>query len=100
MSPTFLATEIVTGTLVLKSALFQSSFVSAIISFPFNEEKNINVKFDQGDIVVEDLTSDYEIGTPLSARNSFFPMMRRSVKEVLNEADGILLAGGKPFCMP
>ena len=69
------------------------------ISIPFNEEKNINVKFSQGDIVVQDLTSDYEIGTPLSARNSFFPMMRRSVKEVLKEADGILLAGGKPLVM-
>jgi len=69
------------------------------ISLPFNEEKNINVKFDQGDIVVEDLTSDYEIGTRLSARNSFLPTMRRSVKEVLNEADDILLAGGKPLVM-
>lgn len=62
------------------------------VSLPFNEEKNINVKFDQGDIVVEDLTSDYEIGTFLSARNSFFPTMRRSVKQVLNEADGILIS--------
>ncbi len=69
------------------------------VSLPFNEERNINGKFDQGNIVVEDLTSDYEIGTSLSARNSFFPMMRRSVKEVLNEADDILLAGGKPLVM-
>ena len=69
------------------------------ISLSFNEQKNINAKFDQGDIVVEDLTSNYELGTRLSARNSFFPSIRRSVKEVLNEADDILLAGGKPLVM-
>jgi hypothetical protein len=69
------------------------------ISLPFNEEKNIEKKFGQGDIVVEDLTNDHEIGFRLSARNSFFPDMRRSVKEVLNEADSILLAGGRPLVM-
>lgn len=69
------------------------------VSLPFNEERNINVKFDQGDIVVEDLTNDYEIGTTLSARNSFFPSKRRSVKDVLNYADDILLAGKIPLVM-
>ncbi len=67
--------------------------------FPINEEKNINDKFGQGDIVVQDITNDYEFGILLSARNSFFSTKKRSVKNVLAEADNILFNKGKPLVM-
>ena len=69
------------------------------ISLSPSEKSNIDEKFNQGNIVVEDLTHDYNLGFKLSARNSFFPNMRANIREVLKKADDIFETGGKPLIM-
>jgi len=75
--------------------------VPEIINFNFNDKEkgNIENKFGQGDIVVEDLTYDYRIGVEFQARGSLYPAVGQPIREVLNEADEILSSGGKPLVL-
>ena len=72
-----------------------------IIDFNFNdnEKGNIEHKFSQGDIVVEDLTHDYRIGIKFLARSFLYPAVGQPIRKVLNEADEILSSGGKPLVL-
>jgi len=72
-----------------------------IIDFNFNdnEKGNIEHKFSQGDIVVEDITHDYGIGIKFLARGFLYPAVGQPIREVLNEADEMLSSGGKPLVL-
>ena len=67
--------------------------------FSNSEVENLSDKFEQGDIVVMDLTSDYQIGTRFTARNAFLPNLRHPIKEVLAKSIEILKDGGKPLVL-
>lgn len=66
------------------------------LDFFRREKGKLMEEFLQGEIVVEDLTNDYNLGFPLGAHGNLFPALKGRFKDAMEEAFEILEQGGKP----